>query len=118
MCRVTTPVAYSRSYLEPVRAGDVLGGRFELKRLAGSGGMADVFESIDRLTGDRVAVKVMVEPRPTAAARFEREARLLASFRHPDIVGHVAQGTMPSGQQYMVMEWLDGEDLAHVDVLG
>lgn len=111
---VTTPNVYPRSYLEPVRAGEVLGGRYELSRLAGSGGMADVFESIDRSTGGRVAVKVMSELRPTAAARFEREARLLASFRHADIVSHVAHGTMPTGQRYLVMEWLEGEDLAHL----
>ncbi len=50
--------------------------------------------------------------RPTSAARFEREATVLSSVGHPAIVGYVAHGAMPTGERYLVMEWLEGEDLA------
>jgi eukaryotic-like serine/threonine-protein kinase len=99
-----------RSFLTP-EPGDVLDGRFLLKRLAGSGGMADIFESIDVLTGARVAVKIMSEARTADPTRFEREARILASLRHPGIVRYVDFGVTPTSS-YLAMEWLDGEDLA------
>jgi eukaryotic-like serine/threonine-protein kinase len=99
-----------RSFL-PAQVGDVLDGRFLLKRLAGSGGMGDIFESVDASTGARVAVKLMSEARTPDPVRFEREARVLASFRHPGIVGYVSFG-VTSTSAYLAMEWLDGEDLA------
>ncbi|MFT3776271.1 MAG: protein kinase [Minicystis sp.] len=95
-----------------MRPGQVIGGRFELQRLAGSGGMGAVFQGLDRDTGQRVAVKVLHGSAPTGAARLSREARALAQFDHPAIVRHVADGLTPEHEPYLVMEWLDGEDLA------
>lgn len=43
--------------------------------------------------------------------RFEREANILAKLRHPSIVRYVAHGSTPDGEPFLVMEWLDGEDL-------
>ena len=52
-------------------------------------------------------------PRPGAdAARFQREANVLATLRHPGIVRYVAHGRAESGEPYLAMEWLEGEDLA------
>src|SRR4051812_34423060 len=94
-----------------MQSGDVVADRFEIERLAGTGGMGAVFRARDRLTGEPVAVKVLADPRGNAE-RFAREGRVLAELRHPGIVRYVAHGTTPSGELYLAMEWLDGEDLA------
>ncbi len=66
-----------------MQPGDVVGGRFELVRAAGAGGMGEVFQAIDRLTDDLVAVKVLLNDRAADRARFEREAGALSELRHP-----------------------------------
>ncbi|UQA56002.1 serine/threonine-protein kinase [Polyangium aurulentum] len=97
-----------------MRAGDRVDGRFEILRRAGSGGMGEVFQGKDLETGALVAVKVMLTPSSGDRARFEREADALAELRHPAIVRHVARGNTANGDPYLVMEWLDGEDLAGI----
>ncbi|MDB4989171.1 MAG: hypothetical protein JWN04_4349 [Myxococcaceae bacterium] len=92
--------------------GDVLEERFQLELQAGSGGMGRVFRGLDRLSGARVAVKVMLERRSAWDQRFAREAETLASLQHPNIVRHIAHGMSRRGERYLVMEWLEGEDLA------
>jgi tetratricopeptide (TPR) repeat protein len=98
--------------LRTVLTGDVLADRFELGRLAGSGGMGDVYQGVDRRSGAQVAVKVLIEGRGGGETRFEREAQLLAELHHPGLVRYVADGTTPQGKPYLVMEWLEGEDLS------
>ncbi|MDI1435056.1 serine/threonine-protein kinase [Polyangium sorediatum] len=93
-----------------MKHGDVLAGRFLVERLAGRGGMGKVYRALDQWTGQPVAVKVL--PGLSGdAARFMREARLLSSFAHPRIVRHVAHGSISTREPYLVMEWLEGEDL-------
>ncbi len=91
--------------------GTLLNDRFEIQRRRGAGGMGAVFQAQDRVSGEQVAVKVLLHESPTAAARFDRETRVLAEFSHPGIVRHVDHGITESGQRYLVMEWLEGEDL-------
>src|SRR5262249_4659954 len=79
---------------------------------AGAGGMGEVFEAKDLVLGELVAVKVLLERRGIHRARFEREAEALSELHHPGIVKYVAHGETPSGEPYLVMEWLSGEDLA------
>ncbi|MDC0684946.1 protein kinase domain-containing protein [Sorangium atrum] len=98
-----------------MRPGDLLAGRFELDRVAGSGGMGAVYRAIDRETGEPVAVKVGLHAEHAEGEqteRFRREARVLAGLHHPAIARHVAHGVTAEGRQYLAMEWLDGEDLA------
>ncbi|WP_437733308.1 protein kinase domain-containing protein [Sorangium sp. So ce1335] len=90
----------------------VLAGRFELERIAGSGGMGDVYRARDRQDGALVALKLLRSSEAQLVARFDREARLLAELRHPAIARHVAHGVAEQGQRYLAMEWLEGEDLA------
>jgi eukaryotic-like serine/threonine-protein kinase len=91
--------------------GAVIGERFELEHQIGSGGMGRVFRARDRATGDAVAVKILAEAHERHLARFARESEVLAELTHPGIVRHVAHGTMPSGELFLAMELLDGEDL-------
>src|SRR5262245_56359081 len=95
-----------------MRAGSVVGGRFEIVRPVGAGGMGEVYRAQDLQSGAAVAVKVLLASRLQHEARFEREARLLAELSHPRIVRYVTHGAMPSGEPYLVMEWLEGEDLS------
>jgi hypothetical protein len=92
--------------------GEVLGGRFRLGRLAGAGAMGQVYEAVDTEGGRRVAIKLMPEKSFGSAARFVREARILADLAHPHIVGYVAHGTTGADRPWLAMEWLEGEDLA------
>ncbi len=95
--------------------GQLIGGRFELLELAGSGGMGTVYRALDRHSGAMVAVKLASARgmNPNDMERFVREANLLALLQHPGIVSYVAHGHTPAGYLYLAMEWLDGEDLAH-----
>jgi serine/threonine protein kinase len=95
-----------------VRSGDVVGGRFRVESLAGSGGMGSVWRALDQQTGRRVALKLLHGRDPRDTARFIREAQVIAGLAHPGIVGHVADGQISDSERYLVMEWLDGESLA------
>src|SRR3954465_2227649 len=97
----------------PVRVGTVLGDRFETEQAARAGGMGQVFRARDRVSDELVAVKVLPDQREDRIARFEREIELLSELSHPGIVRYVSHGTTPEGALYLVMEWLDGEDLKH-----
>jgi eukaryotic-like serine/threonine-protein kinase len=94
-----------------VQPGDVIAERFEVEALAGEGGMGALYRAVDRQTGALVAMKCLRGP-AQSPARFVREARALAELRHPAIVRYVAHGTTPAGEPYLVMEWLEGEDLS------
>ncbi len=85
-------------------------GCFEIVRLVALGGMAKVFVARDKRTNTPVALKVL---EGTAdIVRFEREAHILASNVHPNIVRYVAHGVTTQEEPWLAMEWLDGEDLA------
>src|SRR3954468_14021568 len=90
----------------------VVGGRFAIRRMAGTGGMGRVFEALDLLTGASVALKLMQDPSaPREHERFTRESETLAGLRHPGIVRYIAHGQTDTGEGYLAMEWLQGEDL-------
>lgn len=95
-----------------MKPGDVIADRFEVQRLAGRGGMSAVYRCLDRVGGAVVAVKVLLDSFAQQPARFAREAQVLASLHHPNIVRYFAHGSTPDGQPWLAMEWLDGEDLA------
>jgi eukaryotic-like serine/threonine-protein kinase len=92
--------------------GALIQGRFEIERVIGAGGMGVVFRAKDHLDGCHVAVKVLRDNDPTKVERFEREGKVLAEMHHPGIVRYVAHGVSPLGERYIVMEWLEGEDLS------
>jgi eukaryotic-like serine/threonine-protein kinase len=98
------------SAAERVVAGTIVGERFEVERIAGTGGMGDVYRARDLQTGAPIAVKFVRHSADAYAARFEREARALAQFSHPGIVRYVAHGKEPA--IFLAMEWLEGEDLS------
>jgi serine/threonine-protein kinase len=99
-----------------VSIGAVLGETYEVTRLLGEGGMGSVWEAKHlRLPGKRFAVKVLhgeVSTDAEAYARFRREAEIASRIGHPNIIEVLDWNTLPSGTPYLVLEFLDGEDLA------
>jgi eukaryotic-like serine/threonine-protein kinase len=95
-----------------VRPGDLVANRFLLELQAGVGGMGKVFRARDKLSDAPVAIKVLLERRCGWDKRFMSEAETLSSLRHPGIVRHVAHGASVEGERYLVMEWLEGEELS------
>jgi tetratricopeptide (TPR) repeat protein len=95
-----------------MRPGDLVAADLEIQRLAGSGGMGEIYKAVDRRTGEPVAIKILKGEGGADAARFVREARILTQLEHPHIVRFVTLGTTANGAPYLVMEWLEGEDLA------
>ncbi len=93
--------------------GTLLGGRFEVGRVLGEGGMGIVYAGVDRTTGARVAIKV-VQARSSqldAVQRFLREARAVASVTHPAIVRMLHIDVSEDGTLFQVQELVDGEVL-------
>ena len=94
-------------------AGTCLG-KYQLVRLIGEGGMGAVYEAVHLAIGKKVAIKVMspaLAENLDARARFLREAQLTSRVRHPHAVDVTDVGS-EGGQTFLVMELLDGEDLA------
>jgi len=90
----------------------VLAGRFQLLAQAGAGGMGAVYRARDLMSGANVAVKILAGRDVRLADRFDQEAVIMAGLVHPAIVRYISHGVAENGARYIVMEWLDGEDLA------
>src|SRR5688500_17742421 len=86
--------------------------RFELERQTGAGGMGAVYRALDLASRAAVAVTLLYGDRRRDLSRFGREAKILAQLADPAVVRYIAHGTTAAGQPYLVMEWLEGEDLA------
>ena len=86
-----------------MRRGDLLGDRFEIEHQIQAGGMGEVFQARDRISGEPVAVKILSDERDHRTTRFAREIELLSELSHPGIVRYVAHGETPSGQVYLAM---------------
>jgi serine/threonine protein kinase len=100
----------------PVREGDVLAGRYRVERVLAMGGMGIVVAARHVQLNHRVAVKVLTHNGEStqANARFLTEAKASALLRSDHVV-HVSDvGTLDNGKPFMVMELLDGLDLAQV----
>ena len=95
----------------------VLAGRYRLERKVGSGAMGDVWSAADMRINRQVAVKVLPKAYSEESShrqRFMREARLLASLDHPNIVRVFDLGFDDEGHPYLVMELLHGRNLGDV----
>jgi serine/threonine protein kinase len=96
--------------------GAVLGGVYRITGLIGEGGMGAVYEAVQLRLNKRVAVKLMARDLAAnreALARFHREAEITSRLGHPHLVSVVDFGQAESGEPYLVMEYLEGEDLDH-----
>jgi serine/threonine protein kinase len=94
-----------------VVAGQVIAGRFVLQAHAATGGMGTVYRARDLVKQRPVAVKIVTLGRPYDLERFDREAEMLASVEHPNVVGYIAHGDS-DGVHFLAQEWVDGSTLA------
>ena len=100
-----------------VKAGDLLGGKYRVERVLGTGGMGMVLAARHAQLGQRVAVKLMLKEalaNPGNAERFAREARAAVRLQSPHTARVLDVGKLKNGEPYMVMEYLDGQDLDEV----
>jgi eukaryotic-like serine/threonine-protein kinase len=98
--------------------GDLIAGKYRVEDEIGSGGMGVVVSARHVTMGNRLAIKVLKlhdEKDPTGAiARFVREARAAARIQSDHVVRVIDVAALPDGTPYMVMEYLEGEDLRAV----
>jgi serine/threonine protein kinase len=95
-------------------------GKYELRERLGSGGMAEVWKAFDTQLQRFVAIKLLhtkLQADASFTSRFQREAQVIASLHHPNIVQiHDFQVEQSSGQEspifYMVMAYIEGQTLA------
>lgn len=95
--------------------GHTLSDRYRLLRLLGRGGMGSVYLGRHLIVGKPVAVKVLdatCAQDDHGFKRLFREAQAAASIGHPNIIDVQDVGMTPSGDPFLVMEYLEGEDLS------
>ncbi len=101
----------------PVQEGEVIAGKYRVERVLGVGGMGVVVAAMHLELEQRVALKFLLKEaaaHPDVSARFAREARSAAKIRSQHVARVIDVGTLETGAPYMVMEYMDGEDLEHV----
>jgi len=111
-CSTAPPDAEDETGDEPQPAAPIIEG-FEIGGLIGQGGMGQVWKATDTALDAQVAIKVLhaADLHPQAAQRFLREAKSMASVRHPNIV-HIYAFGQSAGGPYFVMEFVAGQSLA------
>ena len=95
--------------------GKILQGTYRIERSIGSGGMGSVYEASHQRLGKRFAIKLLspeVAGSAEALARFRQEALVTSALGNPNIVEVFDFNHMEDGTPYIVMELLQGEDLA------
>lgn len=91
--------------------GYLLKGRYRILDILGKGGMGAVYRAVDENLDTIVAVKENMFLSEESARQFQREAKIIASLRHPNLP-RVFDFFVVEGQaQYLVMDYIEGEDL-------
>ncbi len=88
-------------------------GKYKIEKILGTGGMGVVYYGIHTKLNRKVAIKVIIPNLDDEGyqKRFQKEARILAEFKHPNIVEIYDYDITEWGQPYYVMEYLEGESL-------
>lgn len=97
-----------------MNSGEVIGGKYVVEHVLGEGGMGVVVAARHAQLGNLVAVKMILSEfarHPDVVARFEREARAAAELSSEHVARVTDFGCVEDGSPYLVMEYLDGEDL-------
>src|SRR5262249_35553365 len=99
-----------------VRVGEVLASKYRVERVLGAGGMGVVVAASHLQLDQTVALKFIrgEHLKPGTVARFEREARIAARLKNDHVARVIDVGVLETGSPYIVMEYLEGRDLAAV----
>lgn len=98
-----------------IHTGSVVANRYRIEAIVGRGGMGVVVAARHLELDERVAVKFMSHDAlgdPEAVARFDREVRAAARLRSEYVARVFDAGKLTDGSRYMVLEYLEGEDLS------
>src|SRR4051794_6235861 len=98
----------------PVLPGETLADKYKVERVLGQGGMGIVVAARHLELDERVAIKFLLgEPSGNAVDRFLREARAAVKVKGEHVCRVFDFGRLDTGEPYIVMEHLEGTDLAH-----
>ena len=100
-----------------LEVGTIVAGKLRIDRILGQGGMGVVAAATHLQLDQHVAIKIMrgeLANDPQTAQRFEREARASAKLKNEHVCKVSDVGTLDTGEPYIVMELLEGEDLSAV----
>ena len=110
-----------KSTVAGIEPGNVIADRYRIDRFLGEGGVGRVFAAHQRGLERPVAIKILLPEYARdvhALARFQREARAIALLTSEHVVRVHDLGELATGEPYLVMELLEGEDLAQVVARG
>ncbi len=99
----------------PVKVGDVIADKYRVDRVLGIGGMGMVVAATHRVLDQQVAIKFLLPElaqHPEAGARFQREAKAAVRIQSQHVCRVLDVGVAADGSPFMVMEYLEGKDLA------
>ncbi len=96
-----------------IESGKILQQRYRIQNQIGQGGMGAVYVATDERFGSTVAIKETLFMDDNYRKAIEREARLLNSLKHPALP-RVTDHFLEENGQFLVMEFIAGEDLAHI----
>ncbi len=96
-----------------LQSGTVLQDRFLIEKQLAQGGMGAVYLATDQKFGSRVAIKERIYEHAELAEAFEREGRILNTLHHP-ILPHVSDYFSEPGGHFLVMEYIEGDDLSEM----
>ena len=97
-----------------IQPGSILRGHYRIDALVGGGGMALVYRAFDLNLQRVCAIKQNLDSSPEAQQQFYVEAIVLANLSHPHLARVTDHFVDTTGQQYLVMDFVEGEDLASV----
>ncbi|WP_374689724.1 serine/threonine protein kinase [Promineifilum sp.] len=92
--------------------GTVINNRYRIVRLVGQGGFGAVYRAWDLSLGQPVALKENADAGVESQRQFEREAKLLAGLRHPNLPVVIDHFIIPGQGQYLVMDYVEGKSLS------
>ena len=93
-------------------SGQILGERYRIQALLGEGGFGAVYRAWDTQLNGAVAVKESLDISEASQEQFKVEAELLYKLRHPSLPGVIDYFMIPRQGQYLVMDFIEGQDLA------
>ena len=98
----------------PLNSGTIINNRYRIVSLLGQGGFGAVYRAWDFSLKKPCAVKQNFETSLQAQKQFEQEAVILARLNHPNLPRVTDHFTVPAEGQYLVMDYVEGEDLQEV----
>jgi formylglycine-generating enzyme required for sulfatase activity len=98
----------------PLTIGQVLHNRYRIDALLGQGGMGAVYRATDLTFSAQVALKENLDTSPPAQKQFAHEAGILYHLRHPNLPRVGDYFFVPGQGQYLVMDYVAGEDLSQI----